>query len=83
MVCRIWLAVGRSTLLAHATLIGLILRVGVVAAVLLRLLLAVVAGMTLRVRGIILAVGDALLSINEATSNRWPERICSSRRAKV
>ena len=82
MIRRIRLAVGRS-ILAHAALVSLVLRVGVVAAVLLRLLLAVVARVTLRVGGVILAVGDTLLPIDESTSDRRPERICSSRRAKV
>lgn len=71
MVCTLGLC-------AHSALVCLILCVGGIAtvllglllAVLLRLLLAVVVLMTLRVGSIILAIGDALLAVDEAPRDR-------------
>lgn len=86
---RLGLPVGGS-LLVHAALVGLVLCVGVVAAVLLGLgllllllLVAVVAGVALRIGGVILAVGDALLAVLEAARLGRTEGVRSSWRAEI
>jgi len=65
--------------LAHLALVGLILSIGVIAAILLLLALAVISWLTLWVASIVGAELVGVLAVLEAALLRWTERVLTAR----